>query len=149
MYTCFIDNRFILKQMSLREVQSFNEFAPHYFKYVTKSSMDSVNLSRFNIWKSNTNWLVISMNKVRHQCQFVSCRDPWRLPRFSACSKSCIRIRKQQPLSSRIFLSWKTYFTIGKSVRWSCNIWIEVVLIIDRLEPWCPCSHACVGLQLK
>ncbi|ESO10729.1 hypothetical protein HELRODRAFT_109077 [Helobdella robusta] len=31
------DNRFILKQMSLKEVQSFNEFAHHYFNYVISS----------------------------------------------------------------------------------------------------------------
>ena len=54
MYSCFVDNRFILKQMSLREVQSFNEFAPHYFKYITKSSMDLGKHVYFKIWKVNT-----------------------------------------------------------------------------------------------
>lgn len=31
------DDRFILKQMSRYEVQSFNEFAPHYFDYITSA----------------------------------------------------------------------------------------------------------------
>ena len=31
------DDRFILKQMSRYEVQSFNEFAPHYFDYITNA----------------------------------------------------------------------------------------------------------------
>ncbi|KAI0211900.1 1-phosphatidylinositol 3-phosphate 5-kinase [Lamellibrachia satsuma] len=31
------DDRFILKQMSRFEVQSFMEFAPHYFEYITKA----------------------------------------------------------------------------------------------------------------
>ena len=31
------DDRFILKQMSRYEVQSFNEFAPHYFEYITSA----------------------------------------------------------------------------------------------------------------
>ncbi|XP_077997927.1 1-phosphatidylinositol 3-phosphate 5-kinase-like [Glandiceps talaboti] len=34
------DDRFILKQMSRLEVQSFSEFAPHYFQYVQISSED-------------------------------------------------------------------------------------------------------------
>ena len=31
------DDRFILKQMSRYEVQSFSEFAPHYFQYITSA----------------------------------------------------------------------------------------------------------------
>jgi 1-phosphatidylinositol-3-phosphate 5-kinase len=34
------DDRFILKQMSRYEVQSFNEFAPHYFQYITSAHSD-------------------------------------------------------------------------------------------------------------
>ena len=36
------DDRFILKQMSRLEVQSFVEFAPGYFQYVTKAFNDQV-----------------------------------------------------------------------------------------------------------
>jgi len=35
------DDRFILKQMSRYEVQSFNEFAPHYFEYITSAHAHS------------------------------------------------------------------------------------------------------------
>ncbi|XP_074643443.1 1-phosphatidylinositol 3-phosphate 5-kinase-like isoform X3 [Tubulanus polymorphus] len=34
------DNRFVLKQMSRLEMQSFVEFAPHYFQYITKAYSD-------------------------------------------------------------------------------------------------------------
>ena len=36
------DDRFILKQMSRFEVQSFVEFAPHYFQYITKAHNEQV-----------------------------------------------------------------------------------------------------------
>ena len=41
---CFLpaDDRFILKQMSRFEVQSFVEFAPHYFQYITKAHNEQV-----------------------------------------------------------------------------------------------------------
>lgn len=35
-----LDERFIMKQMSKAEMQSFLEFGPHYFDYVTKSLSD-------------------------------------------------------------------------------------------------------------
>ncbi len=38
------DDRFILKQMSRFEVQSFVEFAPHYFQYVTKAHNEQVTM---------------------------------------------------------------------------------------------------------
>ena len=40
----FVDDRFILKQMSRFEVQSFLEFAPHYFKYVTMAHSEQVGI---------------------------------------------------------------------------------------------------------
>jgi len=39
---CFPDDRFILKQMSRYEVQSFMDFAPHYFSHVTKAFNEKV-----------------------------------------------------------------------------------------------------------
>ena len=39
------DDRFILKQMSRYEVQSFAEFAPHYFHYITQAHADKVSIN--------------------------------------------------------------------------------------------------------
>ena len=37
-----LDNRFVLKEMSKQEVQSFVEFAPQYAQYVTDSIQNKV-----------------------------------------------------------------------------------------------------------
>ena len=49
----FADDRFILKQMSRLEVQSFVEFAPFYFQYITKSRSEQVNLIYRMIFLNN------------------------------------------------------------------------------------------------
>ena len=38
-----IDNRFVLKEMSKQEVQSFLEFAPQYLQYITDNIQNKVN----------------------------------------------------------------------------------------------------------
>lgn len=39
---CFIDNRFILKQMSSTEVEIFEKFGFEYFQYISKCYMEQV-----------------------------------------------------------------------------------------------------------
>ena len=47
MFECVIislypDDRFVLKQISRLEFQSFKEFAPHYFKYIEQANTEQV-----------------------------------------------------------------------------------------------------------
>ncbi len=42
-----LDNRFVLKEMSKQEVQSFLEFAPQYVQYVTNSIQNRVTKNFF------------------------------------------------------------------------------------------------------
>lgn len=39
-----VDDRFILKQMPRLEVQSFLDFAPHYFNYITNAVQQKVEI---------------------------------------------------------------------------------------------------------
>lgn len=41
------DDRFILKQMPRLEVQSFLDFAPHYFTYITGAVQQKVSIIKF------------------------------------------------------------------------------------------------------
>ena len=41
-FTKSTDGRFVLKQMSRLELQSFMEFAPHYFAYMTQAIEEKV-----------------------------------------------------------------------------------------------------------
>ena len=40
-----IDNRFVLKEMSKQEVQSFLEFAPQYVQYITDNIQNKVSIN--------------------------------------------------------------------------------------------------------
>lgn len=45
LFLCVLsDDRFILKQMPKLEVQSFLEFAPHYFVYITGAVQQKVGI---------------------------------------------------------------------------------------------------------
>lgn len=41
-FLCFVDNRFILKQMSGTEVEIFEKFGFEYFQYISKCYMEQV-----------------------------------------------------------------------------------------------------------
>ncbi len=43
-----LDNRFVLKEMSKQEVQSFIEFAPQYVQYITDSIQNKVTIKLSN-----------------------------------------------------------------------------------------------------
>ena len=42
----YVDDRFILKQMSSMEVESFEKFGPQYFQYIYKSEKQQVQCHR-------------------------------------------------------------------------------------------------------
>ena len=44
MFTRFLDDRFVIKEMSRPEAQSFLNIAPHYFKYIEKALKDNVSI---------------------------------------------------------------------------------------------------------
>ena len=52
-----LDNRFVLKEMSKQEVQSFIEFAPQYVQYITDSIQNKVNNKCFQKAFSTINYL--------------------------------------------------------------------------------------------
>lgn len=45
-----VDDRFILKQMPRLEVQSFLDFAPHYFNYITNAVQQKVEILNRGLW---------------------------------------------------------------------------------------------------
>lgn len=61
------DNRFFLKQMSPREVQSFTEFAPHYIQYVTACHRNN---------EVTTLAKIVGVYRVEHDKHNSSARSP-------------------------------------------------------------------------
>lgn len=61
-----VDDRFILKQMPRLEVQSFLDFAPHYFNYITNAvqqkveilnlvcSYSALGFTKLSLWKDKS-----------------------------------------------------------------------------------------------
>lgn len=49
-----VDDRFILKQMPRLEVQSFLDFAPHYFNYITNAVQQKVEILNGGLWSQST-----------------------------------------------------------------------------------------------
>lgn len=48
------DDRFILKQMPRLEVQSFLDFAPHYFTYITGAVQQKVGVRKKSLYMGFT-----------------------------------------------------------------------------------------------
>lgn len=56
-----VDDRFILKQMPRLEVQSFLDFAPHYFNYITNAVQQKVETLNHRLWSQCTGLFISSV----------------------------------------------------------------------------------------
>lgn len=130
------DDRFILKQMPRLEVQSFLDFAPHYFTYITGAVQQKVRrklhknidvmsefwflcLKTWCWWLKRSSIIIIHAQgiylqdifhntELKSQMQTFYHRGPRRWQRSSACTGLATRTPRTTPRRNWTCSSWKT-----------------------------------------
>lgn len=70
------DDRFILKQMPRLEVQSFLDFAPHYFTYITGAVQQKVGIIKKSLYLGLTAWVEVNNNQLCTTAADSAGKDP-------------------------------------------------------------------------